>query len=220
MIGNFIPIWYSLGMRGNAIYRILSSHPEAYVHNTNLLDIDSLVTNLTISEIDNNILGSKTSSWILSYATYHTTSIFYGNEFNKIMLRWLTDNKNKLLFSCVHPPMNNMQYGDKAYLVNHNQANRGVKITDKQFKLLDKHKPHVWVHGTRDRFNMPIMRYYPSTNPLAYNLNVDALFSKDYITFETEYFKLINHFSFTSCLNAVRAFILLVLEREDYTSKF
>ena len=59
-----------------------------------------------------------------------------------------------------------------------------------------------------------------SSNPMAYNLNIDNLFSTDYITFETEYYKLINRFNLTSCLNRVRAFILLVLERENYISKF
>ena len=67
---------------------------------------------------------------------------------------------------------------------------------------------------------MPILQYAPSTNPLAYNLNINNLFSTDYITFETEYFKLIAHFNLTSCLNDIRAFILLVLERENYISKF
>jgi hypothetical protein len=30
MLDNFIPVWYTHGMRGNAIYRILAAHPEVY----------------------------------------------------------------------------------------------------------------------------------------------------------------------------------------------
>jgi hypothetical protein len=221
MLDNFIPIWYPLGMRGNSIYRILAAHPEVYWEgDKSSLSINSLLTSLIISYRDKNILSTSSSSWLLSYITYHTTCIFADKDFKKVMQNWLATDNKKLLFTCVHPPINSKYYGDKGRLVSHNEANIRAKITDKQFKLLDKCNPHIWVYGTNNRFNSIVKHYAPSPESIAYNLNVDALFSKDYVTFETEYYKLIAHFNLTSCLNDIRAFILLVLEREEYIRKF
>jgi hypothetical protein len=154
--------------------------------------------------------------WKMGYTTYHTCSIFTDNCFKEVIHNWAHSNRNKLLFCLLNSNWTkiNMQvpitYPTRRYL----------GLTVKQYKLVKPSNPHIWVYGTRDRLNMPKNYFQPSSNPMAYNLNIDTLFSTDYITFETEYYKLINRFNLTSCLNRVRAFILLVLERENYISKF
>ena len=116
--------------------------------------------------------------------------------------------KNKILFSSSHPNWPSGATCDKKKL---------LTLTD---------KPHIWLYGSLNRNYLSsnkssIHKYYePSPHPLAYNINIDNLYSQDYLTFETEYYKLIKHFNLTSCLNRVRAFILLNLERDKYIVQF
>ena len=58
----------------------------------------------------------------------------------------------------------------------------------------------------------------PSTNPLAFNIDIHKLFSKDEQIFELSYKRIINHFNFTSNIKDVRSFILTYLEREQSVS--
>ena len=209
MLNKLIMIWYFPGMRGNAVLRILSAHAESY-WNAKLqqigaefishpLDLPNLQTNINIDA--NAYLNSKLSKLKFSYSTYHTIGHVDGISTKKLIKDWITSRAftNKYLFIFDH-------------CKNINPTNHDLLVID--------NKPHIWLFGTRDRLGMKLQHYVPSTNPQAYNLNIDALFSKDYITFESEYFKLIDHFNLTSELNRVRAFILLTLEREDYISKF
>jgi hypothetical protein len=223
---NTTTIWYKYGMRGNSIYRILAAHPEVYwnaslqKHSEELLS-SPLELPETVAGFNPNIyLGQGRNpsdidligKWKFYYATYHATSLLTDDNFLNIVRSWLISNSyiNKILFSCSHPPWFWHDY----------------PISIDKFMNLDD-KPHIWLYGTFSRSNLAYpdpesnIRYYaPSPNILAYNLNIDALYSTDYITFETEYFKLLAHFNLTSRLNAVRAFILLVLEREKYISTF
>jgi hypothetical protein len=221
MLDNFISIWYSHGMRGNAIYRILAAHPEVYwntdnklISSLNPLNIPSNVTSIENLAYGNSI-ATKIGIWKMGYTTYHSCSLFTQTCFTQVMYSW-AHNRNKILFCLVNPIVKN---NDGIYIVRY-PTYKELGVSAKQYKLIDPSNPHIWVYGTRDRLNMPKTYFSPSTNPLAYNLNVDALFSKDYVTFETEYYKLIAHFNLTSCLNDIRAFILLVLEREEYIRKF
>jgi hypothetical protein len=204
MISNFISIWCNHGMRGNAIYRILSAHPEVYwdkyIHagskSQHPLHVASNIT--SIVGLPDNDIADKIGIWKMGYATYHTASLVGGDQWMNVLHSWISNSTNNklLLFGIINP------------------------YDRKLLKLIGTNKPHIQVYGKLDRLRMKVIEYKPSTNPLAYNLNINNLFSTDYITFETEYFKLIAHFNLTSCLNQVRAFILLVLEREDYISKF
>ena len=202
-------IWYTFGMRGNAVLRILSAHPEVYWNPTiqktseefiqHPLDLPETVANFNPMVISiNNI-----SKWMLSYSTYHTVG--YINDDAYVLIKeWISSNayKDKKLFLISHPNGNKKDIFTPTYLLN-----------------IDK-TPHIWLYGNNNRLNRKSYYCNMSSNPMAYNLNIDNLFSTDYITFETEYYKLINRFNLTSCLNRVRAFILLVLERENYISKF
>jgi hypothetical protein len=208
MINSFIPIWSYHGMRGNSIFRILAAHPEVYwdkyAHaGSKLLHPLYVPSNITsIESLADNDIADKIGMWKMAYATYHTISSIRSPAFPTIIRNWALDfSKHRSLLFCYVNPV-----GDFNFVKNH--------------KLFSMNKPHIQVYGKLDRLGMEVIEYKPSNNPQAYNLNIDNLFSTDYITFETEYYSLIAHFNLTSCLNDVRAFILLVLEREQYISKF
>ena len=84
MLDNIIPVWYTHGMRGNAIYRILATHPEAYWYNyvhagsnsQHPLHIPSNATYIEGLEDGNNI-AVKIGMWKMGYATYHTCSLLF-----------------------------------------------------------------------------------------------------------------------------------------------
>jgi hypothetical protein len=221
MLANFIPIWFIHGMRGNSIYRILAAHPEVYWDSKSQIDksVNSLHVSNNITSIDGidltSDIANRIGMWKKGYTTYHSCSMFIQPCFIDILRRWSTT--DKLLFGLVNPcipPVIKKQDTD-IY-----QSNEDLGISAEAYKLIDPSRPHIWIHGSRNRLQLPYLYVEPSIEPSAYNLNIDNLFSTDYITFETEYFKLIAHFNLTSRLNAVRAFILLSLEREQYISNF
>jgi hypothetical protein len=208
-------IWYSFGMRGNAILRILAAHPEVYWNPAiqkvseefiqHPLDLPETVANF------NPMLtpAENMNVWMVSYSTYHTVGYVniaegIGDNITALIDTWVTSNsyKSKKLFLIAHPNISNK------------------KLSSSDYTLTLQKVPHIWVYGTINRLKASPYYHTPSTNPNAYNLNIDALYSTDYATFETEYYKLIAHFNLTSCLNRVRAFILLNLERDRYISKF
>jgi hypothetical protein len=198
-------------MRGNAIFRILAVHPEVYWDKKfhanrdpaypSPLDIPSNIT--SIVGLAANDIADKIGMWKMGYATYHAASLVGEGQWMDVLHSWMSNSTNNklLLFGIINP------------------CDRKVRNNNRALSIITN-KPHIQVYGKLDRLGMEVIEYKPSTNPQAYNLNIDNLFSTDYITFETEYYKLINHFNLTSCLNKVRAFILLVLERENYISKF
>jgi hypothetical protein len=209
-----IIIWYWPAMRGNSVYRILSAHPEVY-WNYKLqqssheilqhpLDLPESVAGFNSPDASKNVTGRIENINYLqfAYTTYHTTGRIDIDNVNtyKAIKAWIASKSylDKKLFVMSHPAE---MYKDSSLLT------------------LDD-KPHIWLYGTIDRLGVAKHYINLSYNSLAYNLNVDALYSTDYTTFETEYYKLIAHFNFTSCINRVRAFILLTLERETYISKF
>ena len=223
MLDNFITIWYIHGMRGNAIYRILAAHPEVYWDASN--KVGNSLNPLHVPSNETSIAGlaygtdiaAKIGMWKMGYATYHSCSLFTNTCFKQVMYNW-ANNRNKILF-CLLNPLVYFESKSGSFIIK-NSTHKELGLSVNQYKLIAPSNPHIWAYGTRNRLNMPRGYLKPSSNPLAYNLNVDALFSTDYITFETEYYKLIAHFNLTSCLNDVRAFILLVLERDKYISKF
>jgi hypothetical protein len=213
-------IWYCHGMRGNSIYRIIAAHPEVYWDNkvqqnsleetTHPLDLPELVA--AFDPPDGRFFGTPDiiGRWKFAYATYHTNSFIDDDNYLRVVRSWITSEsyKNKILFSSSHPNWPSGATCDKKKL---------LTLTD---------KPHIWLYGSLNRNYLSsnkssIHKYYePSPHPLAYNINIDNLYSQDYLTFETEYYKLIKHFNLTSCLNRVRAFILLNLERDKYIVQF
>jgi len=209
MLDKLMVLWYSPGMRGSAIYRILAAHPEVY-WNPNFqqmtpefiahpLDLPELQTVFNIDAYAHR--RNKLNNWKFSYCSYHTVGYFRNPSVKLLINEWISSKAyiNKYMF-----------------IYNHGKH---ANPTDDNLLMLDS-KPHIWLYGTRNRLNMPKEYYKPSPSPLAYNINVDALYSTDYSVFETEYYKLVAHFNLTSCINRVRAFILLSLEREAYISKF
>ena len=70
-----------------------------------------------------------------------------------------------------------------------------------------------------DKYHQRLMTI-PSTNPLAFNIYIHKLFSKDGQMFESEYQKIVSHFNFTSNIKDVRSFILTYLEREQSVLTF
>jgi hypothetical protein len=207
-----IIVWYLMGMRGNSIYRILAAHPEVYWNPTvqlsshemlqHPLDLPETVSGFNAMHSDKNGFIKSVPYLQFGYTTYHAVGFIGDSNTNKMLKAWITSNSylDKKLFLLCHPAS-------------------FYETTAESLLTLDS-KPHIWLYGTRDRLNMPKVYINSSPNPLAYNLNVDALYSTDYSTFETEYYKLIAHFNLTSCINRVRAFILLSLERDNYISKF
>jgi hypothetical protein len=218
-----IIIWYFGGMRGNSIYRILAAHPEVYWDSAlhissheilqHPLDLPETVSGFNAP--DEITTDAEKKGFIkdinylqFAYTTCHTAGYIGDINTNEMIKAWITSKSylDKKLFVIYHPA--------KKY-----RANEENFYLPESLLTLDD-KPHIWIYGTLDRLNMTKTYYNPSPNPLAYNLNLDALYSTDYSTFETEYYKLIAHFNLTSCLNRVRAFILLSIERDKYISKF
>lgn len=209
-----IIIWYWPAMRGNSIYRILSAHHETYWNPIlqqsshemlqHPLDLPETVSGFNSPDASKNATGliENINYLQFAYTTYHTTGRIDMDNVNtyKVIKAWIASKSylDKKLFVMSHPAD---MYKDSSLLT------------------LDD-KPHIWLYGTIDRLGIDKHYIKPSPNPLAYNLNLDALYSTDYVTFETEYYKLIAHFNLTSCITRVRAFILLSLEREAYISKF
>ena len=70
-----------------------------------------------------------------------------------------------------------------------------------------------------DTYHQKLMTI-PSTSPLAFNIDIHKLFSKDEQIFELAYQKIVSHFNFTSNIKDVRSFILTYLEREQSVSIF
>jgi len=209
MLDKLMVLWYSPGMRGSAIYRILAAHPEVY-WNPNFqqmtpefiahpLDLPELQTVFNIDAYAHR--RNKLNNWKFSYCCYHTLGYVRNPSVKLLINEWISSKAyiNKYMF-----------------IYNHGKH---ANPTDDNLLMLDS-KPHIWLYGTRNRLNMPKEYYKPSPSPLAYNINVDALYSTDYSVFETEYYKLVAHFNLTSCINRVRSFILLSTERDNYISKF
>jgi hypothetical protein len=204
----FITIWYEGGMRGNSIYRILAAHPEVYWNPkfqlstietiAHPLDLPEQVTAFNIvsnSSSDANLLKVVGKDiYVFAYSTYHCCCMKDDINFYKIIEAWAPSNDGTILFCCQHRKHKNLN-----------------KLPNKSF---------IWVYGNKNRVKWNNEYYEPCVHPFAYNLNLDALYSTDYLTFETEYYKLIAHFNLTSRLNRVRAFILLSLEREQYIKKW
>ena len=214
-----INIWYSRGMRGNSIYRILAAHPEVYWNFTfqqsshemlqHPLDLPETVSGFNAPNVPVVEKNFNDIDYLqFGYTTYHTIGYVGDVNTNKMIKEWIISKSylDKKLFLMCHP-------------VEKYRIDKKATYQPESLLTLDSN-PHIWVYGTRDRLNMTKMYFQPSPHPLAYNLNIDALYSTDYATFETEYYKLIVHFNLTSCLNRVRAFILLSLERDKYISKF
>ena len=213
-----IIIWYWPAMRGNSIYRILSAHHETYWNPIlqqsshemlqHPLDLPESAAGFNSPDPSKNATGliGNINYLQFAYTTYHTTGRIDMDNVNtyKAIKAWIASKSylDKKLFVMCHPA----------------EMYKGYDPSESLLTLADK--PHIWLYGTIYRLGVDKHYINPSPNPLAYNLNVDALFSADYITFETEYYKLIDHFNLTSCINRVRAFILLSLERDNYISKF
>jgi hypothetical protein len=199
---DIITIWYSGGMRGNSIYRILAVHPEVYWNNdiqkTCSLDAENCVDSLTLPETVStfNCTPGKSynSVYAFAYSSYHCICFMHDTNFKYIVKQWLLSPKKQLLFSTKH--------------------STNMPLTS----LPDK--PFIWLYGNRHRIEFPITYFPPTDHPFAYNLNIDKLYSEKYIEFEEEYYKLISHFNLSSKINRVRAFILLSLEREKYINNY
>ena len=199
-------IWFNSGMRGNSIYRIIAAHPEVFWNEhvslnseeftSHPLDLPDSIANMFPPL--NYDINKKVNKWQFSYSTYHTISFVDDDKYLQVVKSWIESKSyiDKKLFSASH-----------------------VDFFKYNLMSIDD-KPHIWLYGTCNRLGRDLVYYQTSPNPLAYNLNIDALYSQNYETFEAEYYKLINHFNLTSCLNRVRAFILLNLERDKYISKF
>jgi hypothetical protein len=209
-----IIVWYHAGMRGNSILRILYAHDEVFW--------DPKI------QIASNKIISHPLDLPEDYSSFDYTNKFPHNisitnlqvAYSSYHIRGFIEKDHSNLHPLIDKWIKSKAYLEKKlFLINHPQWSKNKPYYTDLLLTLDN-TPHIWVYGTLNRLTMPILQYAPSTNPQAYNLNIDALYSTDYITFETEYYKLINHFNLTSCLNRVRAFILLSLERENYISKF
>ena len=200
---NFIPIWYRSMFRGNAVQRILSAHPECAWEKEWCASSDpSNVSPLDFPETHEAFAGSEEMYEKLgkaeSHAWAHTGFGLHdlSRETIKKFKRAIQTHSDKLVFFSLHPNSDS--------IVGNNSRNVFLYSSEpftRPFKV------------KRDTIVIP-----PIDHPSVFNIDIAKLFSDDYKTFLHEYSQIVDHFKFTPKTNAVRAFILRYLEREQYVS--
>ena len=207
-----ILIFYMPGFRGHAVTRILSCHPESHWEplwsytdeHDDPLSFPERVSGFTFFKKDS--ISLKKASTLVHTGTF--LQIGKANESIRSSLSsiWnltnlIRDKKlNKYVFINTHP----------------HGAAQGLEKVERPKKVI------LYSESTADRrfdfwednFEVALRNLSPQEDAL--NINIDALFSTDYKTFEEEYIKAVRYFNFTPRINAVRAFILRYLEREHY----
>jgi len=209
-----ILIFYSHGFRGHAVTRILSCHPEAHwepkwssgnLEHDNPLSFPESVSGFNFY-IPSDISLKKASTFVHTGAYLEigqndktlTKNILSVYNLSKLLKDTKSD---KYIFLNTHPHQNAV----------------GFEKVERPKKVILYSKSHL-----DPRYSLWTDKKLNSLSPQenALNIDIDKLFSADYIEFEDEYLKAVTYFDFTPRINAVRAFILRYIERERYISNY
>lgn len=217
------------GLGGQIVTRILSTHPECYWtekwNNTSEPDLKPTQFPDTISGFD------------LISPDVNTMKDEYGRAPGGLgfmpPVRYMTTQteKTRVVKESIKHILNSIKTVDSSlyvwihthpYLYDSDQESPNFSDLKRPFVYLWASEECVFTQLRDKDFHIKNNSKLrpPCSNPLAYNLDVSQLFSKDYAKFEAEYIKLCTHFNFTSRLDSVRAFILRYLERQEYIAQF
>ena len=211
-----IPILAAQGMRGHALYRILASHQEVW-WDSSIMNEDKK-SNYSSLEYPVHDLSWKcprtTRSNTVNYITAHT-AMFITKELSDKSLQhiknYYTTNSNLICYVYMHAEL--IKYMNRPYIYIYT-SNLKKHFTQRSYWFKQDMRKHFEEY---DKYHQKLMTI-PSTNPLAFNIDIHKLFSKDEQIFELSYKRIVNHFNFTSNINDVRSFILTYLEREQSVS--
>jgi len=187
-------VLFSGGMRGNALVRILASHKESWWDRDLMNNGDTTTEPLLYPENTaafNALKSDELKDW---YATAHTGCNILDEPFEQI-LKKRQDNLDKWWFTLVHP-------------LNIDLASKSIQ------------SEHITVYASEKSKYRKYFTTSPVKNNFAVNVDISMLFSYDREKFFEEYIKILNHFNFTARFTSVRSFILQILDRESYISKF
>ena len=208
-----IPILAAQGMRGHAIYRILASHKEVW-WNSSIMNEDkkSGYSSLEYPKQEGfwkDPITTRPNT--INYITCHTT-MFSSIHLPAIPLQYIKDyySTNNKLLSYIYINANFIEYIDRPYIYIYT-SNLKKHFTQRSYWFKQDMRKHFEEY---DKYHQKLMTI-PNTNPLAFNIDIHKLFSKDGQMFESEYQKIVSHFNFTSNIKDVRSFILTYLEREQ-----
>jgi len=209
---NYIVIWFSFGYRGHAVHRILSSHKESAWDPRWANNIDSTTVGaLDFPETVSNFNLDNRMSYKMSAVTVHNTMSLMilddptVKELFKLKKIW----HNKYIFITSHPDLilQNKQHNLR-HLIPAKKHNIFLYCSD--LNTLNR----SFFTDNRDEVTLP----HSADNVCS--IDIAKLFSADYETFLEEYIMIVRWFDFTPRINAVRAFILRYLEREQYMIEY
>jgi len=203
---NFIPIFYNPLYRGNAVARILFSHKEcvwlekwslSYDEDYNQpLDWPESV-DFFINEHSNSI-----NTLIMAYDKVDT-ALHLNVKDNLQMLKNIAQAINKIKSGFVFIPVHPSNEPSSIFHI----CPRSIVLWASDMTSINQRPYH-----SKPRKMKPIEG--------CFNIDVSLLFSQDYETFLEEYIRIVRWLDLTPRINAVRAFILRYLEREQYIVKY
>ena len=214
------PILAPAGFRGHATLRILCSHKEVW-WDSSKMNSDHIPNRDSITYPENGIFrdfrikAPQKIDYIAVHTKMITNVIISFTECFDILSDYYSDNKNNL-HSFVIFQMDFLDYIPNIPFIHLYSSNVKHTVKQREYWFKDDIREHTG-HYTVERIKKMGL---PSSNPLAFNIDVYKLYSEDDSAFETEYQKIVNHFNFTSNIDRVRSFMLTYLEREQSVLTF
>lgn len=183
------------GMRGNALIRILAAHKESWWDSDLMNNGDTSTDPLLHPENTSGFYAldsDKLKEW---FATAHTGCGILDEAIFKQLLKKRQNDSDKWWFTWTHP-------------LNIDLASKSIQ------------SEHITVYASEKSKYRKYFTTSPVKNNFAINVDISKLFSHDREKFYEEYIKIINHFGFTARFTSVRNFVLQLLDRESYISRF
>lgn len=202
---NFIPIFYNPLFRGNAVARILFSHKEsAWLDKWSITYDENYKKPLDWPESVDffmNRHSENINTLVMAYDKVDTA--LHLNPDNEQMLKNIAHAFSKIKTGFVFIPVHPV-----------NEPNSIFHICPKSIVL--------WASDMASINQRPYNVKPKVMNPVdgCFNIDVSLLFSQDYQTFLDEYIRIVRWLDLTPHINAIRAFILRYLEREQYIVKY
>ena len=206
---NFVPIWYALRYRGNAVNRIISAHLECVWNKkwNNTFD-ESVNSPLEFPNSFDSFNGdwsqySRIGGMKASYGWVHTNSGLHNFSDRGDIENLLQSNEpDKYVVFHSHIPENKTLMTIKKYNI-YLYCSDPSLVDNRPFKKKDL-----------NYINKPF------ENDSVLSIDIAKLFSTDYEIFLNEYLKIVYYLDLTIRINSVRAFILRYNEREKFIANF
>ena len=188
-------VLFTPGLRGNALIRILASHEESWwdrdLMNNGETTTDPLLYPENTASF-HTVVPNEFKEW---YAAAHTGCMIGIPTIFELIVKKRKNHLDKWWFTFCHPT-------------------NIVKDSD------SLGSEHITLYASENSKYRNYLTTSPVKNDFAFNVDISMLFSCDREKFYNEYIKILNHFNFTARFTSVRSFILQILDREAYISKF